>query len=178
MKPMTLQPPSVALLGASGAGKTDVIATFIQADVEVFHLGTEPGACEVLVDSVKRRGLDMNKLHFHQLKVVAPRWDAIENIIRTVGAKSHEQLTKLDDISKRDMTHFMDFVLQCKNFHDQRTGRDYGDVTEWKDDRAFIIDSLSGINKMAREYVVGYKPTMHMGEWGVAMQLEENIIYK
>jgi len=165
-------------MGASGAGKTDSLATFLEAGIELFHLGTEPGACEVLIDSCKRRGLDISRLHFHQMKLAAMGWKAMTDNIATVGALSHEALTKLNDISKKEMSHFMEFLNQCKNFHDQRTGKDFGDVTTWNDSRAFAVDSLSGLNRMAREYVVGYKPTMHQGEWGVAMQLEENVMYK
>jgi hypothetical protein len=172
-----LQPPSIALEGPSGTGKTDCIATFADAGVEVFHLGTEPGACEVLVDSFKRRGLPLSKLHFHQMELAPLGWSALRTQIEMVREMTFEALTGVKDIAKREMKHFMEMASFCNNFIDDKDGRSYGDMMEWDSSRVFVLDSLSGINKMAREYVVGYRPHMHVGEWGVAMQLEENFIY-
>jgi len=81
-------------------------------------------------------------------------------------------------IAKPKMDQWMNLLLSCKDFVDDRTGEHYGDVTEWGPDRALVIDSLSGLNKMAREYTVGLKPSLHQGEWGVAMSLEEGLIWQ
>ena len=173
-----LQPPSVALMGASGSGKTDSIATFIEAGVDVFHLGTEPQACEVLIDSVIRRGLSLDKLHYHQLTLAAPGSDAIMKNIMMVQELSFKALSEIGDISKKEMKHFMELASWCNDFVDDKDGRHYGDVMRFGADKALVLDTLSGINKMAREYVVGYRPTAHQGEWGVMMQLIENFIYR
>lgn len=173
-----ITPPSVALMGPSGSGKTYSVSTFLEAGIEVFFLGTEPGAVETLVDSVSRRKLDMNLVHYHQMKIAAPGWDAIQKNIELVGSMSYEALSTLKDIGKAQMKHLMEFLNCCKDFPDDRTGKTFGDATTWGASRAFVVESLSGLNRMAREYVVGYKPTMHQGEWGTAMQMEENIIVK
>jgi hypothetical protein len=173
-----IQPPSVVLLGPTGSGKTDSVASFIEAGVEVFFLGTEPGACEVLIDSAMRRKVDMGKLHFHQLTLAAPPWSAIKSNIEAVQHMNFESLSKVSDIAKKEMKHFMELADWCNSFKDDKDGRDYGDVMNFGADRALVIDSLSGLNKMAREYTVGYRPQMHVGEWGVAMQLEENFLYR
>lgn len=173
-----LMPPSVALMGVSGAGKTYAIHTFALAGVEIYFLGTEPNAVDTLLDACERNKVDMNLVHYHQMKIAAPGWDAIEQNIKLVKEMSYETLTTQKDISKRHMEHLMEMFKACKDFPDDRTGKNFGDATSWGPSRVFVIDSLSGLNRMAREYVVGYKPTMHQGEWGVAMQLEENIIVK
>lgn len=176
---MTIIPPAIALMGYPGTGKTDSLATLLSAGLEVFVLGTEPGAMETLIDSCERRKISLEKLHYHQLITAAPGWDAIMDQATKVKGQNYEQLAdQKSGISKDKMQHWMNFLLACKDFPDDRTGKKYGDVTTWDDSRAFVIDSLSGLNRMAREYTVGYKPTMHQGEWGVAMQLEDNIIYK
>ena len=173
-----LQPPSVALLGATGSGKTDSVASFIEAGVEVFFLGTEPQACEVLIDSALRRKLPLEKLHYHQLTLAAMPWSAIKANIEAVQQSSYEVLAKMPDVAKREMKHFMELATSCNDFVDDKDGKHYGDVMEFGADRALVIDSLSGINKMAREYTVGYKPTMSQSDWGTAMQLEENFLYR
>lgn len=166
-------------MGDSGVGKTSAAATFLQVpDIDLYHIGTEPGACEVLVDACKRLGVSMEHLHFHQLKVAAPGWDALFEMADKVKSMNYSQLADLKEIGKQKMAHWMAMLHQLKNFHCDRTGKDYGDVTSFGPTSALVIDSLSGLNKMAREYVVGYKPSMHQGEWGTAMSLEENLIYK
>lgn len=175
---LLLQPPSVALIGVSGSGKTFSIATYLKYNIEVFFLGTEPGAVESLLDACAKLNLPLDNLHYHQMNVVAPGWDAIEANIKQVGAMTYEALSTLKDIGKSKMAHLMELLTCCKDFPCDRTGKKFGDATTWGASRAFVVDSLSGINKMAREYVVGYKPTMHQGEWGTAMQLEENLLYK
>ena len=44
--------------------------------------------------------------------------------------------------------------------------------------RFIIIDSLSGLNIMAMNLVVGSKPVKHQGDWGVAMDNEERLLIK
>lgn len=174
-----LSPPSVLLMGPSGTGKTYSISTALAAGLEVFFLGTEPNSTDSLLDSVKRRGLPMDKLHWHQLDIPAPSWQALMDNATMVKQMSYESLSKLQQgIGKQYMQHWMEMLNSLQNFPDDRSGQTFGDVVNWADDRMLVIDSLSGMNKMAREYTVGLKPTLHQGEWGTAMQLEENIIYK
>jgi hypothetical protein len=165
-------------MGPTGTGKTSSIVTLIEAGIEVFFIGTEPGAVEVLIDAMQRRNLPMDKLHYHQMNVVAPGWAALEMNVKLVKELSFADLSKNSDIAKRQMTHLMDLLNLIRDYHDHRTGLRYGDATTWGPDRALVLDSCSGLNKMCREFTVGYSPTMAVGEWGVAMSLEENIIYK
>jgi hypothetical protein len=41
-----------------------------------------------------------------------------------------------------------------------------------------VLDSLSGLNLMAMNLVVGAKPTKSQGDWGIAMDNEERLIQK
>jgi hypothetical protein len=41
-----------------------------------------------------------------------------------------------------------------------------------------VIDSLSGVNIMAMNLVVGSKPVKHQGDWGVAMDNLERLVQK
>lgn len=178
-----VQPPSVLLMGAQGSGKSTSLVTFLDAGIEVFHLGTEPGASESVVDAIQGKldgkVRDRSRYHFHAVAAAPPSWAEMEDVARAVQAKSFEGLASIKDgISKSKMTHWLEVLTSCKDFPDDQTGEHFGDVTEWGADRVFALDSLSGLNVMARQFTVGLKPSMAQGEWGVAMELEGGLIRK
>lgn len=177
---VALQPPSVLLMGAQGAGKTHSIATFLDAGIEVFVIGTEPNAADSLLDAVRANpARDVSRVHFHAVAPAPSGWDEMIEVASSIQAKSYEDLSKIKDgIAKSKMTHWVDLLKSLKDFPDDISGNRFGDVTLWGADRALVIDSLSGLNVMARQYTVGLKPSMAQGEWGVAMELEGGLIRK
>jgi hypothetical protein len=173
-----IQPPSFLLMGPPGTGKTYAIPTMMLAGIDVFVIGTEPNFVDTLLDSVRAQNAPIERLHYHSLVAMAPSWKAQLDIAHKVNNMSYADLADLKSgVGKTEMKGWTDLLNTCINFKDDRTGKEYGDVTEWGPDRCLVIDSLSGMNQMAREYVSGYKPNLHPGEWGIAMELERNLIY-
>lgn len=177
---LRLQPPSVILEGAPGSGKTWSLATFVDAGVDVFVIGTEPNAADSLLDSVRARNGDVRKVHFHAVTPTPTGWEELEDVARSVQSMSFEQLAGMKSgIAKAKMTKWADLLRGCRDFTDDLDGdRSYGNVSTWGDDRALVIDSLSGLNTMARQTTVGLKPNMAQGEWGTAMELEASFLRK
>lgn len=176
---MTVYAPSTLIIGPAGAGKTSSIATYGKAGIETFVLFTEPRGEESLLDSIERIGAPLEKFHWHTVTAPPAGWDALKKMVQTVRAMDFESVSKLKQgIGKQDMKQLEELLNSIANFHDDRTGKDFGDVTEWDDTRAFVIDSLSGLNQLAWLTTVGYKPTAHEGEWGMAMNMEEQLIHK
>ena len=174
-----VKPPSVLLMGAAGSGKTWSLSTFVEAGLEVFVLGLEPNAADSLLDSVRARNLPVGKIHFHEVVPAPATWDQMDLVAKEIQRSSYEDLSKIKTgIGKSQMTHWLQLLQACKNFPDDLTGRSFGDVTEWGADRVLVIDSLSGLNQMARQFTVGLKPNMAQGEWGVAMELEGGLLRK
>ena len=178
-----VQPPSVLLIGAQGSGKSSSLVTFLDAGIELFVIGTEPNAADSLLDAAdgkhdgKKR--DRSKIHFHAVAPAPSGWDEMVAVAEQIRGKSYEDLSKIKDgIGKPNMRHWIDLLQSCKNFPDDLSGKTFGDVTQWGADRAFVIDSASGLNTMARQFTVGMKPSMAQGEWGVAMELEGGLIRK
>lgn len=166
------------LLGPPGSGKTTSLVTFIEAGLELFVIGTEPGFEEVILDVMRARGLDMSKLHYRYISPASAPWSALKSMARQINIMGYDGLSSLKTgIDKQSYTQFMDLLSCLSDFTDQN-GVNFGPVDEFPENVAFAMDSLSGLNVMALDMMIGGKPTAHQGEWGVAMNAEEKLILK
>ena len=160
------------LLGATGTGKTYCLRTLADAGLEVFIISTEPGIASTLGDT------DSARVHWHYIAPATASWTDMLLSAEKINKMSFDALAKLPDISKQKYTEFLDVLTTCNDFIDDRTGESFGDVATWGPDRALVLDSLSGLNVMAMNLVVGSKPTKSMADWGVAMDNLERLITK
>ena len=160
------------LMGPTGSGKTYCLRTFIDAGITPFILSTEPGIESTLGDIPK------DKIHWHYIPPASIGWDELLDSARKINTFDIKALSSLSDINKRKYQQFMEVIAQCNNFHCQRCDQDFGDVSTWGPDRAFVVDSLSGLNIMAMNLVVGSKPMKAMADWGIAMDNLERLITK
>lgn len=158
------------LLGPTGTGKTYSIRTLLDAGLEVFVISTEPGIESVLGDT------DPARLHWHYVKPQASTFSTLLESAEKINRLSFEQLAKSVDPNRREFTQWMEVLNQCANFIDQRTGEEYGDVTTWEENRALVVDSLTGLNIMAMDLVVGGKPVKGMQDWMIAQNNLEKFL--
>jgi hypothetical protein len=168
---ITVPGPKIMLVGGTGSGKTHSIRTLVDSGLEVFCLFTEPGM-EVLAD------IPADKLHWHYIPAASASWADMLDSAKKINTMSFEGLAKLPDINKRNYTEFIDVLTCLSNFTCDRTGQQYGAVDSWGADRAFVFDSMSGLNIMAMNMVAGSKPVKSMADWGVAMDNLERLITK
>lgn len=177
---MILQPPAVLCQGAPGSGKTDALPTLIEAGLDLFVIVTEPDGAASLIDSVKRRRLDIDRLHYCEVMPAAPGWSAMDDMVSNIANKSYEGLQEIKSgIGKTETRKpAMALLSALKNFRCDRTGQEFGDTSTWDASRALALDSLSGLSLMAWALTIGYKPTAHQGEWGVAMNFIEQLLLK
>lgn len=173
---LKLQPPAIFLQGESGTGKTYAISTLLEAGLEVFVISTEPTGIESLIDVVREKKLDMNKLHWKQITPSRQGFTDLKAMTEKIGAMTYDSLTKLPPQGDRRKSRFIEVISTLANFVDDRTGQAYGSVDSFGPDRAVVVDSLSGLNLMAMDLAVGDKPTAHQGEWGVAMSALEKLL--
>lgn len=175
-----MQPPSILLEGPPGSGKSFSIPTFIRAGVETFVLGTEPDFVSSLLEGAKHHGVDVSKLHWTTVTPTPGGWSALDDMVRNVSLMSYEDITKIKqgigkDATRKPFVHLLDTL---KDFKCERDGKSYGDYTSWGSDRALVLDSLTGFSMMAMALTIGFKPAAHQGEWGVAMNVIEQILLK
>ena len=170
-----IQPPSVLLMGGAGSGKTYSLATLAEAGLDVFVIVTEPVGLDTLVDVFAKKNL-MNKLHWHQITPARPGFSDLEKAGKLISTNTYETLAKMSPSGNRQNAKWLQLLAQLANFTDQRTGQSHGPVDSFPPTAALVIDSLSGLNLMAMDLVIGDKPNAHQGEWGVAMGLLEKLL--
>ena len=62
------------------------------------------------------------------------------------------------------------------NFTDDRTGKEYGSIGDLNQSQVFVLDSMSGLNTMAMQFVSGQSLARTQPQWGTAMTTEMNLI--
>ena len=157
------------LIGATGAGKTHSLRTFIEAGVTPFILFTEPGMRTV-------SDIPCDHLHYKYVPPAAPTWDGLIDNAKKINTLSFKALAQMGDIDKQKYAQFLEVLTTMNDFVCDRCGEHFGDVAKWNTDRALCMDSLSGLNIMAMDLVAGAKPVKAMGDWGVAMDNLERYI--
>jgi len=160
------------LEGPTGTGKTYSIRTAIDAGLEVFVISTEPGIASTLGDT------DPSKLHWHYISPADVGWSDLIDSAKKINMLSYEALAKMTAINKGKYTQFIDLLTVCNDYTDDRTGETFGDVSEWGPERMLVVDSLSGLNIMAMNLVIGSKPTKSPSDWGTAMDNLKRLILK
>lgn len=176
---MILQPPSVLLCGPSGSGKTSSIATQLLYGLRVFVVVTEPDGVSSLLDAAERLKAPIDNLHWCFAPARGAGWMELEDMFTKVSTMDQKGLSDIKDMGK---SAFRDagrkFLGAFKNFHCDRTDKDWGDFTTWGDNCSMNVDSLTGWSAIAWGLTVGYKPTANPGEWGIGQNVIFNHLMK
>lgn len=186
---MTLQCPHTLIMGPTGSGKTTALVTLAKAGVDVFVIITEPTGVDSLLDAWEREKIPLDggmvngkycgALHYSVITPAAAGWSALKDMGVRINAMSYKDLSELKSgIGKESMKQYPKLLQQCEAFQCQRTGDFYGDVTTWDSTRALVFDSLSGVSLITLQHTVGFKPSPHQGEWGIAMSATEMLLLK
>jgi len=167
------------LIGPPGSGKTTSLVSFIEAGLDLFAIGTDPGFEEVILDAIRERNLPLDKFHYSYIAPASVDFDTMITQAKQVGNFGYEGLASIKSgPGKGKYNQFIELLSCLSDFTDKRTGESFGPVDQFPPNVALAIDSLSGINVMAIDLVLGGKVTAHQGEWGVAMAAEEKLILK
>lgn len=166
--------PKVLLMGQPGGGKTYSIASLLEAGLEVFVIFTEQGK-ESLLEACMERGISTERLHYTRISAGSPGFGALKRIARTINRTSQSDMQSAKGLDEKNYTQMIDLIAACENFTDQH-GVSYGNASDWGNDRALVIDGLSGINTMMMDLVVGAKPVKTIADWGIAMDQEMRFI--
>lgn len=179
LPPQQVKPPTCLLMGPPSTGKSDSLTTWLDTGLDVFLLITEPNGLDTVLEACHRRKVSTEKLHWHYVTPAPVGLDALELMAKRVADMSYEDLSRIKTgIGKESTRQFIDLLHVLANFIDEKDGQSYGSVFNFEDDKVLCVDSLSGINQMAMDLTIGFKPTASEGEWGVAMNVELKLIQK
>lgn len=164
--------PKVLLMGPSGTGKTRSIGTIVDWAAangqEVFVLFTENGI-ETLIGYWKDRGLEVPScLHWQVLLTKPLGFKDLMQAADNVAKLSYESITKMIDPNRAANNAAYKILAACANFKDDRTGKEYGPVDSWSNQRVFVNDSLSETANAFMKMVIGNKPTASQPDYGLA----------
>lgn len=170
--------PKTLIMGPPGTGKSWSLHSLLAAGIEVFIIATEPNAVDTVLDACKKYNVPTDKLHWVEILPKPAGWAVLGDMVKQVNLMSYDDLSKMKaGMSKSESGKPAAKLIQTlMNFKCDRCGQEFGDCETWDDSRALVIDSLSGLNDISMQCHIGMKPTAHQGEWGVAMNLESQII--
>ena len=164
----TLAGFNVLLIGPAGTGKTHSLGTLVDTGIECFYLGLEPGL-ESLLGYYPDRGLPIpDNLHWHSLKSPQASFSELISSATMINTLGLDSLAKMQDPNKSKHNRFIELLKALNNFHDDRTGKDFGAVNTWTPSRALMIDGMTGLNDCAMSLVIGGKPVKNQSDWGIA----------
>ena len=169
---------NVMLMGPSGTGKTYSIKSLAATGLETFCLFIEPGLESLIGAYTDNDEPIPDNLHWHYLQPKTLGFGTLQQAADQIGKFDLAGLAKVKDInrSKNNQVYAMYEVLN--NFECQRTGKKYGPVDQLTNGAVLVIDSLSMLNKIFMDMVIGAKPVKDMSDWGVAQQALMNFIHK
>lgn len=166
------------LMGPSGTGKTFAIKTLVEAGLETFALFLEPGL-ETLIGAWADKGEPIPpNLHWHYLQPKVQGFDQLKKTSDDIGKFDLAGLARMKDMNRSKNNQMVELYTILNDFPDQRTKKNYGPVDTWTNGCVLIIDSLSALNRIAMEMVIGTKPVKDMSDWGIAQQAIMSILHK
>lgn len=166
------------LMGPSGTGKTFSIKSLVSTGLETFCLFLEPGL-ETLIGAYSDKGEKLpENLHFHYLQPRTQGFDQLKSAADQIGKFDLAGLARMKDMNRSKSNAMLDVYTQLNDFEDQKTGRKFGPVDSWDNRRVLVIDSLSALNRIAMDMVVGTKPVKDMSDWGIAQNQIMALLHK
>lgn len=183
VKPQALSGVKVLLEGATGTGKTDVIGTLVDwcarqtppMDVNLMLLErsletvlgywTEPKPR----NNMQARPIPPN-LHWRDLVTRPVTIARMTESAINIGKLTYEGITKLQDMNRALGNPFEAVLDATANFTSDRPGdegRKFGAVDSWGPETVFVCDGLSELCNAVSKMIIGAKPTMNPGEYGV-----------
>ncbi len=171
----------VLLEGPTGTGKTHSIGTLVdygaKHGIEVFYMCFE--SPEALLGYWTDFGKPVPKnLHIHQVQAGNASFVEMAASVKQVNTLSYETLKKITDPNRSKYDQYEKFLLNFNQVRDDQTGQTFGCVDNWGLDRALVVDHLTGLDNACMKAVIGGKADRDQKDWGLAQNLEENLLRK
>lgn len=157
----------VLLAGPSGSGKSHSVRTLTEAGLNVFAIVCEAHSLSIIQEDPKA--------HYVYIPPVNANWDSLIRSGKLVNSLSPGKLLEQNP-SRSSHQQFLNVLGACNNATCDRCSTQFGDITKLGNDWAIVIDSLSGLNTMAKALTIGDKPAPTQPEWGIMMSTLERFL--
>lgn len=169
---------NIMLMGPSGTGKTYSIKSLAATGLETFALFLEPGL-ETLIGSYADNNEPIpDNLHWHYIQPKTQGFDQLKKSADEIGKFDLAGLARMKDMNRSKNNQMTELYTILNDFSDQRTKKNFGSVDSWTNGCVLVIDSLSALNRIAMEMVIGTKAVKDMSDWGIAQQALMNLLHK
>lgn len=168
--PLSIPGAKILNFGPPGSGKTHAIRTLLECGLEVFVDFTED-SMSILNDIPDEKGL-----HWVYTPPHSGDWLTLIDNAQKIQNLDPGSLQKLPGMSKAKYGQLIDFLKACNNFTCIRCGKEFGPISGFGTNRAYVLDSMSPLNTMCLDLAVGGKPVRTQPDWGVAIEQEEKIL--
>jgi len=170
------------LMGPSGTGKTRSIATAVRAalnlGMEVFYLDLDR-SLETLLGVWSDKGEEPPpNLHWHYMHRKSIGFEGLKTMAEWVGKLDLSALAKMKDNNRGNDNQFHQFLCLLADFPDQRTGRRFGSVDAWGNNRLLVVDALTSLNDVVFDMVVGTRPMRDKPDYGIAQNMLEELLHR
>jgi hypothetical protein len=169
---------NVLLMGPSGTGKTYSIKTLVETGLDVFCLFLEPGLETIIGAYADSNEPIPENLHWHYLQPKTQGFSQLQKTADSIGKFDLAGLSKMRDLERGKNNQMVELYSILNDFSDQRTGKKFGSVDSWDSSKVLVIDSLSALNRICMEMVVGTKPVRDMADWGIAQNNLMALLHK
>lgn len=173
--------PNILLMGDAGTGKTHSIGTAADAGLEVFYLGIEQGLeallgywTDVRPDNPKPRPVPPN-VHWHKLEAPKLSFKDFAAQAKRLNTLALDTIAKAPDPSRHLYNLWERIGEVLYDFPDQRTGKTFGPVSDWKPNRMLVVDGFTGFCRAAMACVVGSRPVWNPGDYQVGQKQVEGL---
>jgi hypothetical protein len=169
---------NILIMGPSGTGKTYAIKTLVATGLEVFALFLEPGV-ETLVGSYADHNEPIpDNLHWHYLQPKTAGFGDLQKAADNIGKFDLAGLARMKDMNRAKNNQMTELYTIMNDFSDQRTGKKFGPIDEWTNGAVLVVDSLSALNRIIMDMIIGNKVVKDMAEWGIAQTQVMSFLHK
>ena len=174
----------VMLMGPTGTGKTYSIGTLAQTGLETFYIGLEPGLESLIgfFTDPAPQGLGLPapppNFHYNYIKANTQKFDQMKKTAENIGKFDLSAIAKMRDPDRAKNNQMTQVYTVLNDFVDQRDGKHYGPVDDFKQNCVVVIDGLSALARIAMEMVTGSKPVRDKPDYGISQGNLMNLLLK
>jgi hypothetical protein len=168
------------ILGDSGSGKTYLMASLIEAGLEVFHIGLEPARptiAKAIKDKLKLNPkLDFSKYHYFDQPALEVSFASMNDTANKLNTLSFKAICDLEGLNRNQTRTFLKLLDQLGNY--KEGDGSLGPVDKWDNTRVIVLDSLSALNIMAKSLIAGQNPALSPSQWNMAQDSVRMLLNK